>query len=88
MWTPVVLLLLPALRRGWLEIPSWSKLLALGGFVYTCAQLRINYFPGGDGFYGYRHGLELLTCLTPMLAFALPWTRGGVRRLIPVVSAI
>jgi alpha-1,2-mannosyltransferase len=87
-WTPVVLLLVPALRRGWREFPTWSKLLALGGFAYTFVQLRINYFPGGDGFYGYRHGLELLTCLTPLLAFALPWSGRLARRLMPVVAAM
>lgn len=87
-WTPAVLLLVPAIRRGWREIPVWSKLLALGGLAYTVAQLRINYFPGGDGFYGYRHGLELLTCLVPLLGFALPWAGTSARRLLPVVAAM
>ena len=87
-WTPIVLLLVPALLRGWRSIPTWSKLLALGGLVYTAVQLRINYFPGGDGFYGYRHGLELLTCVTPMLALTFPWTGSAARRLLPVVGAL
>ena len=67
-WTPIVLLFLPAVVRARREIPAWSWGLAAGGICYTIAQLRINYFAGGEGFYGYRHGLEILTCLVPALA--------------------
>lgn len=87
-WTPVLLLLLPSVIRSWRDVPSWSKWLALGGVAYSFVQLRVNYFPGGDGFYGYRHGLELLTCLVPLFASSLP--RAGVvaRFLVPVISAL
>lgn len=87
-WTPVILLLLPAIWRARRSIPEWSKLLAAGGLVYSLVQLRINWFPGGDGFYGYRHGLELLTCITPLAAFALPWVGSLARRLLPILASI
>ena len=67
--------------------PLWSEPRA-GWDRIQVVQLRINYFPGGDGFYGYRHGLELLTCLTPLLAFSLPWSGRWARRLLPVVAAL
>ena len=80
-WTPIVLLFLPAVVRARREIPAWSWGLAVGGICYTIAQLRINYFAGGEGFYGYRHGLEMLTCLVPILAFASPWLGSCPRML-------
>ena len=82
-WTPIALVLLPALVRSWRRLPDWSKWLALGGVVYTFFQLRIEYFPGGDGFYGYRYGLELLTCLVPAYAFSLVGV-GRIARLLAV----
>ena len=87
-WTPVVLLLVPALLRSWRSLPAWSRWLCLGGLLYSVAQLRLNYFAGGVGFYGYRHGLELLTCITPALALSLP-RMGRVARVVvpPVVMA-
>ena len=38
-----------------------------GGLAYTLVQGRIAEFHGGDGFYGYRHGLEFLVCAAPAL---------------------
>ena len=87
-WTPVALLLLPAVVRGWRSAPTGPAWLALGGVAYTIAQLRINYFPGGDGFYGYRHGLELLTCITPLLACSLRFAGPPVRRALPLVLGL
>lgn len=87
-WTPLLLVLLPAVVRAWRQVPDWSRWLAVGGVLYTAAQLRINYFPGGDGFYGYRHGLELLTCLVPLYAYS--WHRAGrtARRWTPLVVGL
>lgn len=70
-WTPAVVVVVPALFRSWSALPAWSRWAAIGGLVYTFLQLRLNYFPGGETFWGYRHGLELLTCLTPVLAFSV-----------------
>ena len=80
-WTPVVLLFLPAIVRARKQLPAWSVWLAVGGLLYTVAQLRVNHFGGGIAFYGYRHGLELVTCLVPALVFS-------VRRLGPVARCV
>lgn len=69
-WTPVILLLVPALVRSWRELPDWSRSLAVSGVVYTVVQGVLNRFSGGDLFYGYRYGLEALACLTPALAIS------------------
>lgn len=69
-WTPLLLLLLPALFRIRSLLPAWTLWLAAGGVLYTLVQLRIGGFQGGSGFYGYRHGLELLTSLAPALTMA------------------
>jgi alpha-1,2-mannosyltransferase len=87
-WTPVALLLLPALVRARRELPDWTWFAATGGLVYTFFQLRINYFGGGDLFYGYRLGLELLTTLVPLLAFASIRIGSWARLLLPMVIAV
>jgi alpha-1,2-mannosyltransferase len=69
-WTPIVLLLVPALVRSWRELPDWSRSLLVGGLVYTVLQASMITFTGGDGFYGYRYGLEFLACATPALALS------------------
>jgi len=69
-WTPIVLVLLPALVRSWPRLPDWSKNLVLGGLLYTLLQAAMMTFNGGDGFYGYRYGLEFLACATPALAMS------------------
>ncbi len=86
-WTPVLLLLLPALVRSWRTLPDWSRALALGGLAYTLVQLTFNRFSGGDGFYGYRLGLELLAAVTPAFALSSPALGGVARRLVgPVLG--
>lgn len=79
-WTPVLLLLLPAAVRGWHEVPTWARLLPIGGLAYTLAQAQLNTFTGGDGFFGYRHGLEFLATVTPAVAFAATGHLGRVSR--------
>jgi alpha-1,2-mannosyltransferase len=74
-WTPVALLLLPALVRSWRELPDWSRALVYGGVFYTCLQALLNRFTGGDFSYGYRLTLEMLACATP--AFAMSARRAG-----------
>lgn len=87
-WTPVLLILLPSLVRSWRQVPPWSRYLMLGGVLYSLIQLRLNYFAGGDQFYGYRLGLELLTCAVP--AFAVAAARGGsmTRAIAALVAAV
>jgi len=69
-WTPLTLLLLPALVRSWRTLPDWSRALVWGGLSYTVLQGGLNYFWGGDVFYGYRLGLEMLASSAPALAFS------------------
>jgi hypothetical protein len=87
-WTPVVLLLVPAVMRSWHDLPDWSRSLVYGGLVYTVLQAALNRFSGGEIFYGYRLTLELLTCLTPALAFSAPRMGTVARRLIGPVLGI
>jgi hypothetical protein len=87
-WTPVVLLLIPALVRSWRDLPDWSRSLVYGGLVYTVLQAALNRFSGGEIFYGYRLTLELLTCLTPALAFSAPRMGDIARRLVGPVLAL
>lgn len=81
-WTPVILVVLPALVRSWRGLPDWSRHLLVGGIVYTLIQGQLNGFSGGSGFYGYRLTLELLVCAFPALALSLPGTGPVARALI------
>lgn len=74
-WTPVLVLLAPALWRARHTLPAWTRWLVAGGLLYTLIQGQLNLFTGGSGFYGYRLTLELLTCLMP--AYALAAHRAG-----------
>lgn len=74
-WTPVVLILTPAVVRSWRDLPDWVRWLFVGGAVYTLAQAWYSPFHGGDAFYGYRLGLEFVACATP--AFAMSWKGAG-----------
>jgi alpha-1,2-mannosyltransferase len=87
-WTPVVLLLLPALIRSWRDIPDWSRALVYGGLAYTVLQAALNRFSGGETFYGYRLTLEMLTCLAPALSFSIPHMGTTARRLSGPVLAV
>lgn len=70
-WTPLLLVLAPAVIRSWKDLPDWSRWLLFGGFVYTIAQASYSPFYGGDGLYGYRLGLEFLACAIPVCALSL-----------------
>jgi len=83
-WTPALMLFLPALVRSWKSLPDWSRYLVVGGLLYSFFQMRLNGFSGGIGFYGYRHPLELVTCLVPALVFAAPQLGRWARLLMPV----
>lgn len=87
-WTPLIVLLLPAVVRSWRTLPDWTQALMYAGLAYTVLQGALNRFSGGDKFYGYRLGLEFLACGTP--AFALSARRAGpvARRLLGPVIAV
>jgi hypothetical protein len=87
-WTPVVLLLLPALVRSWRTLPDWSRSLLVGGLVYTVVNSAMNTFTGGTGFYGYRYGVELLVSATPALVFSVHRVGRVARVLIGPVLAV
>jgi hypothetical protein len=87
-WTPLVALLLPATVRNWKNLPDWSRYLVLGGIVYTLVQGSLNRFSGGDNFYGYRLGLEIVACLTPALALSARTMGVWSRRLFTPVAAL
>lgn len=88
LWTPVLLLTLGPVVHSWQVLPDWTRWMLLGGLVYTVLQLRLNPFHGGDGFWGYRHGLELLTCAVPAITCALPRLGGVARFLLPPTLAL
>jgi hypothetical protein len=71
-WTPLVALMMPALVRSWRTLPDWSRALLVGGLLYTFLQTTLNRFSGGDAFYGYRIGIEMLVCAAPALALSIP----------------
>ncbi|MFC7502002.1 hypothetical protein ACOACQ_01605 [Nocardioides sp. CPCC 206347] len=70
-WTPVLLILIPSVIRGWREVPDWARALAIGGFFYLLIQVYLNPYHGGNGFWGYRLPLESLCCAFPLLAMSL-----------------
>lgn len=87
-WTPVLALLLPAVVRGWRAAPDWTRVLAIGGVAYLFAQGLIDVFDGGDAFYGYRLGLETLTCLVPLYAVTAHRAGRLARALAPAVLGL
>lgn len=85
-WTPVLLVLLPATVRQWRSVPDWARALAGAGIAYLLVQAMLNRFHGGTGFWGNRLGLETLTCLVPLLVCALVGL--GARERVVVVVAL
>lgn len=87
-WTPLLLVLLPALRRAWPELPSWTKSMAIGGIVYTLVQGYLNGFAGGDTFWGYRLGIECVVSVTPALALSLGKLGTAGRKLVGPLAVL
>lgn len=87
-WTPVLVLLLPAVVRGWRGAPDWTRLLAVGGVAYLLVQGLIDKFHGGDGFFAYRLGLETLTCVVPVYAVTLGSAGRVARALLGPVLGV
>lgn len=87
-WTPVLLLLLPALVRSWRALPMWPRALLAGGLVYTLIQSALISFTGGDFFYGQRLGLELLVCCAPAFCFSVARAGRVARALLGPLLAV
>lgn len=87
-WTPVILLLLPAVVRSWRTLPDWSRALAAAGVVFVLVESTQVTFQGGDSVYGYRMALELLLCGAPALAFAAPRMGRTARWLLTPVLVV
>ncbi len=87
-WTPLLVLLLPALLRSWRDQSDWAKGLLLAGVIYTLLQASLNRFSGGDFVYGYRLTLELLMCALPAYVGAIPRAGHVARRLIAPLGGL
>jgi hypothetical protein len=87
-WTPLVIVLAPALVRSWRDLPDWSRSLLVAGLLYLLVQGLLVRFSGGDQFYGYRTSLELLACATPALAMSSPRMGTVARRLFAPLAVL
>jgi hypothetical protein len=70
LYTPILLVLLPGLWRGWRVAPAWVRSSAAAGVVYAIVQLRANGWDGGADFFGSRLLLESLVLASPLLLLA------------------
>lgn len=87
-WTPLIVVLAPALRRGWADLPDWSKALLGAGVAYLLLQGLLVRFSGGDQFYGYRTSLELVACATPAIALSAHRMGERARRWFAPVAVL
>jgi hypothetical protein len=87
LWTPVFALLLPAVVRGWSDVPDWARGLLFGSLAYVLLQGWIGPGHGGDSFYGYRYSLELIVGAAPAYAVTAPHMgRVANAAIVPVVA--
>src|SRR3954447_7461549 len=81
LYTPVVIVGLLGLRRGYRSAPDWTWAAAVGGGMYEVAQCKINRFTGGTLFFSNRLMIECLVLCTPLLLHcARAWMRTSTRR--------
>ncbi len=86
-WTPLLVLLLPAVVRSWHDLPDWSRWLTIGAVLYMLVQGRLNTYTGGGAFYSQRLGLELLVAAAPAYAMSAHRMGRAARVLIgPVIG--
>jgi hypothetical protein len=82
LYTPILLLLLPGLDRGWKAAAPWVRSSAIAGLIYAVVQLRANSWTGGADFFGNRLLLETLVLASPLLVLT------AQRYLLPAKHAI
>jgi hypothetical protein len=66
-YTPVLLLLLPFVHRGWRIAAGWARSSAAAGVLYLALQLRANSWEGGYDYFGSRLTIETLVLISPLL---------------------
>lgn len=69
LWSPLLLVLAPGLRRAWAVAPEWVRSAAVGGAFYMLVHLWLNRQSGGLA-YNYRYPLAMLTLAAPLLLLA------------------
>lgn len=87
-WTPLLVLLLPSVFRGFRAAPPWTRWFAIGGVAFGLAQVGVNVFHGGDAFYGYRLGLETLVSVFPLYVACARFAGGWAQTLAPIVIGV
>ncbi len=87
--SPFLLILAPGLGAAWRSAPHWARSSAVAGGGYLLGQARINYFSGGDRFWGYRLSLETLTLAAPLLLLSWrEWVRPVAWRRAAFAAAV
>ena len=87
-YTPLLLVLLPGIIRGWRVAPPWVRSAAVGGLLYLLVQLRANTWHGGADYFGNRLALETLTLTAPLLLVTYQRFTATSRFLRGVVLAV
>src|SRR3954468_16852724 len=89
LYSPVVVVGLLGLRRGYRSAPDWMWAAALGGGMYEVAQCKINRFTGGTLFFSNRLMIECLVLCSPLLLHgARAWMRTSTRRQSAAVALL
>lgn len=70
LFSPFLLVLVPAVRGGWRHAPEWVRSATVAGLVYVLVQSRGNVWHGGGNYFGYRLPLEALTLTWPLLTIS------------------
>lgn len=90
LYSPVVLVAIVALYRGWRQVPHWARACLMGGVLYQAAQTRVNGFSGGYSFYSNRLVVEMLVLATPAACLAyvhVAQRSPGFRRVARTLAA-
>jgi hypothetical protein len=64
--TPMIVILLVFIDKGWRASPVWVRGSSLSGLVYLLLQFRMARWSGGSSFAGYRTPLEAVYLTTPL----------------------
>jgi hypothetical protein len=78
LWSPILLVALLGVRRGWGLADPLLRAAALAGILLLLVQLRGNVWTGGDAFFAYRYPLETVYLTAPLAATAAwGWAQGA-----------